>query len=162
MRGINYRDFKNQGSMRGDVLSLDQICARDVPYLQKLGINTLLFSNIDTNKAHLTCMSLFEEAGIYVVLGSNSDGVGIDKGNLQADLAGIDTQEYANIVIDEFQGYPNFLGYAVMEFVAYTPNIKMFIKQLKQYVKQKGYRPINIGAQNWIPGVSNNSCSYLS
>jgi hypothetical protein len=42
-------------------------CTRDLPLLQKLGINTIRAYSVDSSLNHDSCMSAFSAAGIYTM-----------------------------------------------------------------------------------------------
>src|ERR1700733_3359977 len=42
-------------------------CARDIPYLKQLGINTLRVYSVDASENHDDCMSALSAAGIYTM-----------------------------------------------------------------------------------------------
>ena len=45
-------------------------CARDVPFLQQLGVNVIRVYSVDNTKNHDSCMSALEKAGIYTMYAS--------------------------------------------------------------------------------------------
>jgi hypothetical protein len=50
-----------------DPLALSDACARDLPYLQSLGVNTIRVYSVDSSLNHDACMSAFSNAGIYTM-----------------------------------------------------------------------------------------------
>jgi hypothetical protein len=51
-----------------DTISDELSCTRDIPYLQRLGINVLDVRDVDNKTDHSSCMSLLQSAGIYVLV----------------------------------------------------------------------------------------------
>jgi 1,3-beta-glucanosyltransferase GAS1 len=50
-----------------DPLALSDACARDLPYLQGLGINTIRVYSVDSTLNHDSCMTALSSAGIYTM-----------------------------------------------------------------------------------------------
>ena len=46
-------------------------CARDVPYLQQLGVNVVRVYSVDNTQNHDSCMSALDKAGIYTMYASS-------------------------------------------------------------------------------------------
>lgn len=100
------------GSSDSDVLTHGDACLRDAYVLQQLGVNTIRIYTVNPWLNHDECMSIFNAAGIYVVLDVNSplDGESIAR----YDPGPSYNSGYLNRVfgiIDAFQGYPNLLGF---------------------------------------------------
>ncbi|KAJ6479518.1 Glucanosyltransferase [Mycena vitilis] len=58
----------NQPSTFVDNLADAAGCARDLPVLQKLGVNAIRAYSVDSSLNHDACMSALSGAGIYVIL----------------------------------------------------------------------------------------------
>lgn len=50
-----------------DPLALANACARDLPFLQGLGVNTIRVYSVDSSLNHDACMTAFSNAGIYTM-----------------------------------------------------------------------------------------------
>jgi hypothetical protein len=136
-----------------DPLTDDIYCARDIPHLLHLGINTLVVDNLNINQDHSACMELLKNAGIYVLAQLTANG-------LQYRLNGQVTYpfdrglfEHHAKIINSLQRHSNVLGFLVRlndnspSHIKDIPAFKAMIRDLKQYIKVKSSRPIPIGAQ---------------
>ena len=71
MRGTFYSESGKTTSSTSsfiDVLADDGFCSRDIPYLQRLGVNTIVILDTDPTLSHETCMTKLDSAGIYVLV----------------------------------------------------------------------------------------------
>lgn len=50
-----------------DPLSNSTGCARDLPYLKQLGVNTLRVYSVNSTENHDDCMKQLSDAGIYTL-----------------------------------------------------------------------------------------------
>ena len=80
--------------------------------MQMLGINTIRSYNLNPGANHDACASIFNSAGIYMMLDVNSPfgGESINRADPQSSY----TTSYLNrtfALIDAFRGYPNTLGF---------------------------------------------------
>jgi hypothetical protein len=157
IRGIDYYDSggaKVRNTVVIDSLAERARCVRDIPYLLRLGINTIYVTSIDLKADHSPCMKLFQDAGIQVLVAINgkNSGLGFWAGNGQKD-AGWNYQTFEAYLraIDVFQGYPNVLGFMLMvqdSFIEGAQSLPIFkgtIKAAKEYMSSKKYRKIPIG-----------------
>jgi 1,3-beta-glucanosyltransferase GAS3 len=55
-----------------DALSDGEVCQRDAVVLQRLGMNTIRVYNLDPDVDHTECASIFNAAGIYMIIDVNS------------------------------------------------------------------------------------------
>ena len=115
---INGVDYQPGGSsdytynMTSDVLTNPDVCARDATALQNLGINTIRIYTIDPDLNHDQCMSIFNSAGIYVILDVNSP-LGGESLNRE-DPEGTYNAWYMSRVfkvIESFRTYSNVIGF---------------------------------------------------
>src|ERR1700712_5596376 len=80
-----------------DVLADEGFCSRDIPYFQKLGINTLLILDVDTRASHSACMLALQKAGIHVLFQLNGRAPG------QVWINGAVRQEWGYEYYDHFR-----------------------------------------------------------
>lgn len=158
MKGVAYQqEFAGNGSTtttKGtqsyqDPLADPAACARDVPLMQQLQTNTIRTYAIDPNKDHSQCMKMLADAGIYVV----SD-LGEPANSINRDTPEWNTALYARYaaVVDSLANYTNTLGFFAGNEVSNAPNntqasafVKAAVRDMKTYIKQRGYRPIGVG-----------------
>jgi hypothetical protein len=167
IRGIEYHDYHKispSDSTYIDLLALNSVCFRDLPHLRRLGINTLFVSNTDPQKPHAGCMRLFQDAGIYVMVTPfNRNGISTeslptwDNGTFPFDYR---LWEYGFHHVDAFVQYPNTLGFTVpladhtTDLVRQIPWNKAMVRDLKEYIRSKGYRNVPVGAATYQYDVS--------
>ncbi|PNS18641.1 hypothetical protein CAC42_5180 [Sphaceloma murrayae] len=142
------------GTGKGDPLSNADACLRDAVIMQRLGVNTIRCYNIDSSLNHDQCMSIFDMAGIYVVLDVNSplSGESIDRSN----PSGTYTADYLShifAVVEAFKNYPNLLAFfAGNEVINDLPTAKdnppvmrAVQRDLKNYIARHAPRKIPVG-----------------
>ncbi|CAG8953087.1 hypothetical protein HYFRA_00003282 [Hymenoscyphus fraxineus] len=129
----------------GDVTS----CTRDVPLLQKLGVNTIRTYAIDPTKDHTTCMKLLDDAGIYVISDLGEPSQSIIRTDPQWTTALFD--RYTSVV-DSLAPYSNVIGFfagnEVPNNLTYTGSaafVKAAVRDTKAYIASKKYRPLGVG-----------------
>lgn len=113
--GIDYQPGGQAGydpATGHDALSNGKDCLRDAAVLQTLGVNTIRVYNIAPEINHDDCMSIFNVAGIYVILDVNSPfgGESLDRG----DPSGSYHAGYLNRtfqVVEAFKNFPNVLAF---------------------------------------------------
>lgn len=112
--GVDYQPGGqgSYGTDSGDPLSDPEICLRDAALMQNLGVNTIRSYNVDPTLNHDQCVSIFNQAGIYMIIDVNSPlpGESIDRSNPK----GTYTTTYlkrAFAVVEAFKNYPNTLGF---------------------------------------------------
>jgi len=66
--GSNARASKS-GTIAVDVLANPKQCALDAPLMKTLLVNTIRVYSVDNTANHTGCMGVFENAGIYVIIG---------------------------------------------------------------------------------------------
>ena len=136
-----------------DGLADSQQCARDVPLLTRLGVNTILVASVITAAEHAYCMRLLEDAGIYVILilnGLNEDAQVVDG----ARMLPWDYTTYARFFarIDAFRKFSNTLAFAIEladmsdDASHVTPKLKAAARDMKEYIANKKYRAIPVGS----------------
>ncbi len=62
-----------------DVLANPEQCALDAPLMKTLLVNTIRVYAVDNTANHTDCMKIFENAGIYVIIGLWTIDMGIDR-----------------------------------------------------------------------------------
>jgi hypothetical protein len=156
VKGVTYQDngrFIPGSTSFADGLADTQQCARDVPLLKRLGVNTILVSSVLTAAEHAYCMRLLEDAGIYVILilnGLNEDAQVIDGRRVLPWDYTTYTRFFARI--DAFRKFSNTLAFAIQltdfsdDESHFTPKLKAAARDMKEYIANKKYRAIPIGA----------------
>jgi hypothetical protein len=135
-----------------DPLTNGTVCLRDAAVLQRLGVNTIRVYNLDPTANHDDCASIFNAAGIYMVLDVNSPFESIHRNNPGPSY----TASYLSRVfamVENFKNYPNtlafFSGNELINDVATADNnppyIRAVTRDLKQYIKAQSSRPIPVG-----------------
>ncbi|KAF5099059.1 hypothetical protein D0Z03_001092 [Geotrichum reessii] len=142
------------GTANSDVLTHEDACLRDAYVLQQLGVNTVRIYSVNPWLNHDKCMSIFNAAGIYVVLDVNSPLGG--ESIARYDPNSTYTKGYLNRVfglVDAFQDYPNLLGFFSGNEVindaqsakASPPYMRAVTRDIKQYIKLHSNRTIPVG-----------------
>lgn len=159
LKGVAYQPTKITESWNSEIVSTEtkyvdplaeeSVCMRDIPYFQKLGVNTLRVYAIDPNKNHDVCMQALAEAGIYVLLDLSEPDISIERNNPEWNI-----QLWSRYiaVVDAMQKYPNILGFFAGNEVTSdetnteaSPFVKAAIRDVKNYINTKGYRKIPVG-----------------
>ncbi|QDS73282.1 hypothetical protein FKW77_005063 [Venturia effusa] len=139
-------------NVRADALSNGTVCLRDAALLQKLGVNTIRVYNVDPSANHDLCASIFNTAGIYMIIDVNSPQQSINR----ADPASSYTLDYLTrifAVVEAFKGYPNTMAFfsanEVMNDIdtgrSNPPYIRAVQRDLRQYIAQNSDRSIPVG-----------------
>ncbi|KAJ3475926.1 hypothetical protein NLG97_g9294 [Lecanicillium saksenae] len=137
-----------------DPLTDADACMRDAALMQILGINTVRVYNIDPYLDHDKCVSIFNAAGMYMIIDVNSPlpGEAITSYNPWESYFGA----YLNrtfAVMEAFSQYPNtLLFFSGNEIINDKPSAKVtppyiraVTRDLKNYVKQNFKRQIPVG-----------------
>jgi len=152
-----------------DPLADGNACARDVPYLTQLGVNTIRVYSVNASLNHDACMNALSAAGIYTIIDLSLPVNGsIDR------LSPSWTTNLLNLYIasiDAFSKYDNVLGYNVGNEVIITANgttaaayVKAAARDIKTYLKSKSstalvaYAAINAPASWRLPLANYLSC----
>jgi hypothetical protein len=161
IRGIDYDDY-GRGPVNStsviDDLADHASCERDIPHIAELGVNTLFISVIKAQKDHSKCMKLLHDAGIYVFVDllSPRDDVYI-KTDMDDNPWDYWIYDYFKAVIDEFQKYPNTLGFLILlppyelKWLWEPSEVKGAVRDMKEYIAAKNYRkiPVGIFGKDW-------------
>jgi hypothetical protein len=137
-----------------DVLSDEDVCLRDAYVLQQLGVNTIRVYTVNPWINHDKCMSIFNAAGIYVLLDVNTPLGG--ESLSRSDPGDSYHEGYLNHVfgvIDAFKGYPNLMGFfsgnEVVNDGDSAKKVPQYIRALqrdmKQYIAKHADRDIPVG-----------------
>ncbi|KAE8393334.1 Glucanosyltransferase-domain-containing protein [Aspergillus alliaceus] len=152
--GVDYQPGGSSGFKKDkDPLSDKDACLRDAALMQRLGINTIRVYNLAPSLNHDDCASIFNAAGIYMILDVNSPLYGsyIDR---TAPKSSYNAVYYEQVfgVIEAFKNYPNTLGFfagnevineqSVKEVAAY---IRAVQRDMKDYIKKNVDRSIPVG-----------------
>ncbi|KAH9046433.1 carbohydrate-binding module family 43 protein/Glycoside hydrolase family 72 protein [Lactarius hengduanensis] len=151
-----------------DPLANATACARDIPLLQQLGVNSIRVYSVNASLNHDSCMQGLSSAGIYTILDLTLPVNGsIDRSSPAWTTNLLDS--YIN-TIDAFSKYDNVLAYNVGNEVVVSPNgttaatfVKAAARDTKAYLTSKsssalvGYAAID-GDDTWIVPLAN----YLS
>lgn len=154
--GIDYQEGSQSayGTGAGDPLSNGTKCLRDAALMQAMGVNTIRSYNVDPTLNHDQCMSIFNMAGIAVVLDVNSPlpGQSLDRSNPSGTYnAGYLTHIFQ--VVEAFKNYDNILGFFAGNEVINDPTtakndppyIRAVQRDLKAYIAAHAPRAIPVG-----------------
>ncbi|TDZ39687.1 1,3-beta-glucanosyltransferase gel2 [Colletotrichum spinosum] len=155
--GVDYQIGGSAGydpSHNRDPLSDGDVCMRDAALLQRLGANAIRVYNLDPNLNHDACASIFNAAGMYMILDVNSPLVGESITSFQpwtSYYAGYLNRTFA--IVEAFKGYPNtlafFSGNEVMNNVQTAkdvpPYLRAVTRDLKNYISKHSDRTIPVG-----------------
>lgn len=95
-----------------DPLSDKTVCLRDAIMLQRLGVNTIRVYNVDPTLNHDDCASIFNAAGIYMIVDVNGpfSGESINRAEPWTSYhKGYLTRIFG--VVENFKSYPNTLAF---------------------------------------------------
>ncbi|KAJ8120966.1 hypothetical protein ONZ43_g2465 [Nemania bipapillata] len=137
-----------------DPLSNGDVCRRDAALLQMLGINTIRVYNLDPDLNHDECASIFNAAGMYMLIDVNSPLVGESLNSLEPWTSYYEA--YVNrtfAIVENFKNYPNLLAFfsgnevidAVKTGATAPPYIRAVTRDLKNYIKNHADRQIPVG-----------------
>lgn len=158
VKGIDYQPggssaFQAHGN--DDILTDPAVCARDIFVLQQLGINTIRIYQLNPDLNHDKCMTMLNNAGIYVILDVNSGNFGEHLN--RADPKGTYNARYLERVfrfIEAFKNYPNVLGFfsgneVINDEKNYAeidpPYLRALQRDMKQYISKHCNRNIPVG-----------------
>lgn len=132
-----------------DPLGNPNICLRDIPYFERLGINTIRVYAIDPLQKHDICMNALMNSGIYVILDLSEPNISINR-----DSPTWDTMIWNRYkaVIDSMHVYKNILGFFAgnevtndLSTTEASTFVKAAIRDTKNYIREKQYRNIPVG-----------------
>ncbi|KAK3344162.1 Glucanosyltransferase-domain-containing protein [Lasiosphaeria hispida] len=154
--GVAYQPGGSSGydATSPDPLSQKDICLRDAAILQVLGVNAIRVYNLNPDQNHDECATIFNSAGMYMILDVNSPLVGealtSDK-PWESYYASYLNRTFA--VVEAFKNYPNtlafFSGNEVINNIGtgatVPPYARAVTRDLKNYVAKHSERPIPVG-----------------
>jgi hypothetical protein len=113
--GVDYQPGGQGGYMPQsgkDPLTDKEVCLRDAIMLQRLGVNTIRVYNVDPTFDHDDCASIFNAAGIYMILDVNGPFSG-ESINRDEPWTSYHEGYLKRIfgVVENFKGYPNTLAF---------------------------------------------------
>ncbi|EGR48765.1 glycoside hydrolase family 72 [Trichoderma reesei QM6a] len=137
-----------------DPLSDPDTCMRDAALLQVMGVNAIRVYNLDPNLNHDQCASIFNAAGMYMILDVNSPLVGEAITSFEPWTSYYEAYSNRTFAIAEaFSNYPNTLMYfsgnevindvPTAQFV--PPYLRAVTRDLKNYIKKNIKRQIPVG-----------------
>lgn len=150
-----------------DPLAQGDACARDIPFLSALGVNSIRVYSVNSSLNHDACMNAFSQAGIYAIIDLALP--------LNGSIDRVSPSWSTNLLnqyiatIDVFSKYDNVLAYNVgnevvlQDGTGIAPFVKAAARDIRAYLSAKGssalvgYAAIN-GAANWRDALAN----YLS
>jgi hypothetical protein len=137
-----------------DALTDADVCLRDAVVMQKLGVNTIRVYNVDPTLDHSECASIFNAAGIYMILDVNSPLPG-ESINRAEPWTSYHKDYLTRIfgVVENFKNFPNLLAFfsanEVMNDLDTAEFNPMYIRavqrDLKNYIAKHADRPIPVG-----------------
>lgn len=152
--GVDYQPGGSSGfNGSADPLSDKDACLRDAALLQYLGVNSIRVYNLAPSANHDECASIFNAAGIYMILDVNSP---LDNGymNRAAPWESYNPQYMHQVfgVIEAFKNYPNtagfFSGNEIIneDSVEQAPQyIRAVQRDMHDYISKNSERTIPVG-----------------
>ncbi|DAA74489.1 TPA_exp: 1,3-beta-glucanosyltransferase [Trichophyton benhamiae CBS 112371] len=156
MIGVDYQPGGSSGykpDSGKDPLSNADDCLRDAILLQRLGVNTIRIYNLNPTLNHDECVSIFNAAGIYLLLDVSTPEYG-EYLNRAEPASSYNKQFLARLfsMVEAFKDYPNLLGFfggneiinedAAKNVPAY---IRAIQRDLKDYIAAHASRAIPVG-----------------
>ncbi|KAI8957033.1 carbohydrate-binding module family 43 protein [Daldinia sp. FL1419] len=153
-----------------DPLADEDVCKRDIPLLEKLGVNTIRTYAIDPKADHSACMSMLEKAGIYVVADLGEPALSI---NRDSPAWNVELFERYKGVVDNLGKYDNVIGFfSGNEVTNNNTNtgasayVKAATRDVKKYISDKtakGGRWMGVGyAANDDADIRANMAQYFN
>lgn len=158
IKGIDYQPGGSSGydsTSDQDALTDTEGCYRDAYVFQQLGINTVRIYSLNPELNHDECVTIFNNAGIYLLLDVNSGEWGSHLN--RADPASSYNEVYLSHVfkfIEAFKNYPNVLGFFSgneiindqADYAEINPKyIRAVQRDMKQYIANHANRTIPVG-----------------
>ncbi|KAI0017848.1 putative beta (1-3) glucanosyltransferase gel3p [Xylariomycetidae sp. FL0641] len=148
MKGMAYQQESGSGpggkstsDNYKDPLADEAACKRDVPILEKLGINTIRTYAINPDADHDACMKLLQDAGIYVVSDLGEPALSV---NRDSPAWNVELFDRYKGVVDNLGKYDNVIGFfsgnEVTNNATNTPAsayVKAATRDTKKYIADK-------------------------
>jgi hypothetical protein len=121
--------------------------------MQQLGVNTIRVYNLDASLDHSVCASIFNAAGIYMIIDVNSGlyGTYIDRTD-PASTYTLSYLEHVFGIMENFAPFPNTLGFfAGNEIINQNSSyeapmyIRAVVRDMKDYISHNIGRDIGVG-----------------
>lgn len=172
--GVAYQPGGSSGFDPGsgiDPLSDGTVCLRDAALMQRLGVNTIRVYNLDPDLDHQACASIFNAAGIYMILDVNSPlpNQSLNRG-APWDSYEIEYLTRVFQVVEAFMHFDNTLGFfsgnevinqqSVIQVPSY---IRAVTRDIKEYIAKQAPRTIPVGySAADVSGLLADTWTYLS
>ncbi|PKX95207.1 1,3-beta-glucanosyltransferase gel2 [Aspergillus novofumigatus IBT 16806] len=152
--GVDYQPGGSSGFTKDkDPLSDPDACLRDAALMQRLGVNTIRIYNLSPSLNHDECASIFNAAGIYMILDVNSPLYGgyLDRTDPESTYNDVYFQQVFGVV-EAFKNFPNtlafFAGNEVIneQSVKHVPTyVRAIQRDMKDYIAKNLNRSIPVG-----------------
>ncbi|KAJ5357055.1 Glycoside hydrolase superfamily [Penicillium concentricum] len=152
--GVDYQPGGSSGfTKKLDPLSDADACLRDAALMQRLGVNTIRVYNLEPSLNHDECASIFNAAGIYMILDVSNPLAGgyLDRSAPWTTYSAIYYKQVFG-VIEGFKNYDNVLGFfagneVINEDAHYlTPKyMRAVVRDMKDYIAKNSKRAIPVG-----------------
>ncbi|KAJ5194544.1 CAZyme family GH72 [Penicillium cinerascens] len=152
--GVDYQPGgTNAVNTKSDPLTDSDACMRDAALMQRLGINTIRIYNMQPTLNHDKCVSIFSEAGIYMILDVNSP---LANGSLNRaePWTTYDAAYFEQVfgIIEAFKNYENVLGFFAGNEVINQDStwlapayVRAVVRDMKNYIAKNAPRTIPVG-----------------
>jgi len=153
--GVDYQPGGQAGynpEVTADALSNGTVCLRDAALMQMLGVNTIRVYNVNPEANHDECASIFNTAGIYMLLDVNSPEASINRAEPWTSYTNaLLTRIFG--VVEGFKDYPNTMAFFSANEVMNDldtaefnpPYIRAVQRDLRAYIANHSPRPIPVG-----------------
>lgn len=136
-----------------DPLSDANVCMRDAVLMQRMGVNTIRVYNLDPDIDHTQCASIFNAAGIYMMLDVNSP-LPNESLNRIAPWESYNLDYITRVfkVVESFKNYNNTMGFfSANEIIneQSVPQVPQYVRavtrDMKDYIAKHSKRAIPVG-----------------
>ncbi|KAH1550733.1 1 3-beta-glucanosyltransferase gel2 [Aspergillus fumigatus] len=152
--GVDYQPGGSSGFTKDkDPLSDPDACLRDAALMQRLGVNTIRIYNLSPSLNHDECASIFNAAGIYMILDVNSPlhGGYLDRTDPESTYNDVYFKQVFG-VIEAFKNFPNTLAFFAGNEVINEQSVKnvptyvrAIQRDMKDYIAKNLDRSIPVG-----------------